>query len=148
MSLAQVWKDPQFGAAIAVAPFFWVVFRLLGTTPFGFSFPLQAPLDFFMPALIYPVLEEMVFRGLIQENLYRLPWGCRRAGPVSAANFATSVLFALGHWLVHSPLRAIGVFFPALIFGYFRDRYGRIVPSIVLHVFYNTGYMLLFAGYS
>lgn len=103
-------------------------------------------MGFFLPALIYPVLEETVFRGLIQEKLYRLPWGCRRTGLVSAANIAASILFAVSHLIYHSPLRAISVFFPSLIFGYFRDRYGRIVPSIVLHVFYNVGYMLLFSG--
>ena len=40
----------------------------------------------------------------------------------------------------------MSVFVPSLIFGYFRDRYRNIVPAVLLHVFYNTGFVLLFNG--
>jgi hypothetical protein len=146
LNFPQVWKDLQYGAAIAAAPFFWGILLLIGYAPAGLSFPLDEPQAFLRFTLIYPVLEELVFRGLIQENFLRASWGKRQIAKVSVANVATSVLFATSHLLFHSPLRAAGVFFPSLIFGYFRDRYGRIVPSICLHVFYNSGYMLFFPG--
>jgi membrane protease YdiL (CAAX protease family) len=146
LNFPQVWKDRQYGAAIAAAPFFWGILLLLGYAPSGLSYPLEEPQTYLRFALIYPVLEELVFRGLIQENLHRVSWGKRQIAKVSAANIATSVLFAASHLIFHSPLRAAGVFFPSLVFGYFRDRYGRIVPSIVLHVFYNAGFMLFFPG--
>jgi hypothetical protein len=146
LNFPQVWKDRHYGAAIAAAPLFWAILLLIGYAPTGLSFPLQEPQVYLRFALIYPVLEEVVFRGLIQESFHRVSWGKRQVAKVSVANIATSVLFATSHLLFHSPLRAAGVFFPSLIFGHFRDRYGRIVPSICLHVFYNSGYMLLFPG--
>ena len=144
MNFPQIWKDRQYGAAIAAAPFFWGVLLLLGYTPAGWSYPLEDPQAFLRFALIYPVLEEVVFRGLIQESLLRRPLGKRGVAGVSAANVATSVIFAASHLVFHSPLRAAGVFFPSLVFGYFRDRYGRLLPSIFLHVLYNVGFMLFF----
>ena len=146
MNFPQLWKDRQYGAAIAAAPFFWGILLLIGYSPAGLSFPLEDPQAFLRFALIYPVIEELAFRGLIQESFLRASWGKRRIAGVSVANAATSVLFAASHLLFHSPLRAAGVFFPSLIFGHFRDRYGRLVPSICLHVFYNAGYLLFFPG--
>jgi membrane protease YdiL (CAAX protease family) len=33
---------------------------------------------------------------------------------------------------------------PSRVFGFFRDRTGRLVAPIVLHIFYNAGFLLLF----
>jgi membrane protease YdiL (CAAX protease family) len=41
---------------------------------------------------------------------------------------------------------SVAVFLPSLIFGYFRDRYDQLHASIVLHVFYNAGYIWIFAS--
>jgi len=90
------------------------------------------------------VLEEVVFRGIVQEMLFRQPWGRREVGLLSVANLITSILFAGSHFIHHPPLWAILVFFPSLIFGYFKDRYQRLYVPILLHVFYNAGYFLLF----
>ena len=38
------------------------------------------------------------------------------------------------------------VIVPSLIFGYFRDRHGNIHAAVVLHVFYNAGYLWLFSS--
>ncbi|MEO7557618.1 MAG: JDVT-CTERM system glutamic-type intramembrane protease, partial [Gammaproteobacteria bacterium] len=60
------------------------------------------------------------------------------------ANVATTLLFAGFHFFYHAPLWAALVILPSLIFGYFRDRHQRVLPAIVLHVFYNAGYFWLF----
>lgn len=99
-----------------------------------------------VPALVYPLFEELVFRGLLQEWLYRKPWGARGTGPLSWANWVTTGAFVLAHVFYHSPSWAAAVIFPSLVFGYFRDRYQRVTPAIVLHAFYNAGYFWLFAG--
>jgi len=98
-----------------------------------------------LPALVYPVLEEIVFRGGLQEVLQRYVRG-RAIGPITVANIGTSVVFTALHFLYHAPLWAAAVFIPSLIFGYFKDSYRRLAPPIVLHVFYNTGYYWLFAA--
>jgi hypothetical protein len=50
---------------------------------------------------------------------------------------------------MHPPLAAISVMIPSLIFGHFRDRYNaapyqHLAAPIGLHIWYNSGYFLLF----
>lgn len=93
--------------------------------------------------LVSPLLEEIVFRGLLQEFLARHLDG-RSRPPLTRANILTSVVFSLFHLLHKGPLWAAGVFAPSLVFGYFRDKYDSILPSILLHVLYNGGFFLFF----
>ena len=99
-----------------------------------------------MLALVYPVLEELAFRGFLQEALYKTAQGKKTWLGISGANALTSVIFALFHLLRHPPLWAASIIFPSLVFGFFRDRYERVTPAIVLHVFYNAGYFWLFGS--
>lgn len=93
--------------------------------------------------LVYPVLEELVFRGLVQGWLLaRLPG--RSVGPVSAANLVTSGLFAAMHLFFRHPLWAAGALVPSLVFGHFRERHRTVITPIALHCWYNAGYFLLF----
>ncbi len=98
---------------------------------------------FLYPALIYPVVEELVFRGVIQEWIQQKLPGLA-IGVISIANLTTSVLFTALHFINHPPLWAASVFIPSLIFGYFKDRTGGLGAPIALHMFYNSGYVLLF----
>ena len=56
----------------------------------------------------------------------------------------TSLLFTALHFINHAPLWAAAVFFPSLVFGFFKDRTGKLAAPIILHVFYNSGYFWLF----
>ncbi len=129
--------------------------------------------------LIYPVLEEIVFRGAVQGFLLdRLPssiavnrhqsdepavatasdtdasgitnpsTGSDRyhmlIGGISWANVLTSIAFAALHLISQSPLWAFLVFFPSLAFGWVREASGGLLLPIVLHIFYNIGFLLLF----
>jgi hypothetical protein len=90
--------------------------------------------DFMLMAsliLWQPVLEELLFRGVIQGQVARQIWGNTRYFGLSSANLLTSVLFALMHLVYHAPLWAIAVFAPSLVFGYFRDRYQSIWPGLL-----------------
>lgn len=89
-----------------------------------------------------PVLEEFAFRGLLQDELVRfLP---HKKFPVSLGNLLTSLVFSLLHLLLYGSFWSLLVFFPSLVFGYFKDQYNSIKPSIGLHVLYNTMYFSLF----
>lgn len=137
-------RDKTFWAALAAGGLFWFALAI-GWKPANFHlWFLSQPLLFLLPALIYPVLEEMAFRGLIQESLLTQPWGARQLAGLSHANIITSVLFTLAHFIYHPPLWAAGVMVPSLIFGYFRDKYRSVMPAILLHIFYNAGYSWLF----
>jgi len=95
-----------------------------------------------MVVLVWPVAEELVFRGLLQGELRRLPWGARALAGVTAANLATSLVFAALHFMSHPPLWAALVLVPSLVFGYFRDRHASLYPAIALHMVYNLLYLL------
>jgi len=127
-------------------PICWLVlYLLLRPAPPHWTWPLAAPTDYLLPVLFYPVLEEIVFRGLLQE-LAQEYISRRMLGPISLANLLTSLAFTGLHFLNHAPLWAALVFFPSLVFGFFKDRYGTLTAPILLHGFYNAGFLLIFTA--
>ncbi len=126
------------------APLFWVGLFALTRPTIDLLWPIGAPVTFLMLALVYPVLEEIAFRGAAQGLLWETRLAAVEFGPLSAPNLLTSVAFTGLHLLLRPTWFTLGVFVPSLVFGYFRDRYQGIVPSILLHVFYNAGFFLLF----
>ncbi len=94
--------------------------------------------------MVYPILEEWIFRGNLQPWLaLRLP---PRQGLLSWPNLATSAVFTALHFAFHPPLWAAAVFLPSLVFGFFRERHNRLDTPIALHAAYNASYLLLLAG--
>jgi membrane protease YdiL (CAAX protease family) len=126
------------------APLFWTVLYWVTRPAIDVLWPLDAPSVFLMAALIYPVLEEIAFRGAAQGALWKTRLANVTIGPLSGPNLLTSVVFTGMHIWLRPGWFALGVIVPSLIFGYFRDRYQGLVPSILLHVFYNAGFFLLF----
>lgn len=106
--------------------------------------PIQHYNQLLWLVIIYPILEEIAFRGAIQgyllQRLPNLAWL-----KISLANFLTSLCFSLLHSVFRSLLNGLAVFIPSLIFGYFRDRYHHLYISIFLHMYYNLGYFWLFS---
>jgi len=94
--------------------------------------------------VLYPVAEEWLFRGVLQPWLLRKRDGSRCCCGISVANLLTSLVFAVMHLFVHPPLWAASVLVPSLVYGGFRDRYGSILPGILLHCSYNLAYFSLF----
>lgn len=136
------WRDWQLGAALAAAPVFWAVCFWYSQSVFQPAWPLARPLLFAALVVAYPVLEEIVFRGLVQPAIAaRLPG---RWGLLSRANLLTSLLFAVLHLFFRPPGWALATFFPSLVFGYFRERHAGIGSPILLHIWFNLGYFLLF----
>lgn len=136
--------DRALGAAVLAAPLFWLIVYISTKPGLDLAWPGRAPVRFLSLTLAYPVLEELAFRGFLQGWLADSAWGRRRWQGLSAANAATSAVFALAHLFAHPWQWAAAAFFPSLVFGFFRDRDGRLTVPIVLHVFYNGGYYWLF----
>ena len=104
-------------------------------------------LAFFLLALIYPLLEEVVFRGQIQPIILR-HWPIKFR-LISAANLITSALFVLLHITSRGlSLLTLAVFFPSLVFGYFRERHGHIRSAVVLHVGFNLVFFLVLSAFN
>ena len=82
--------------------------------------------------------EEFFYRGYMQARLRDAwPQGRRlfgvRLGP---AFWVTALLFALGHLAIFQVWR-LSVFFPALLFGWMRERTGSVVGSTLFHAASN-----------
>ncbi len=137
------WRDPVFLAAVAAAFLYWGLLAITSSTTTDPAWPLREPAQFLYPALLYPVIEEILFRGLIQDAVrdHLRPW---HLGWLTHANLVTSLLFTALHFFNHSPLWAASVFLPSLLFGLLRERSGGLAAPITLHVFYNSGYFWLF----
>ncbi len=92
--------------------------------------------------LLAPVLEELVFRGGVQEALDRTPFGrLYLAGGVSVGNVLASALFSVAHLLVDPPWLAASVFFPSLVFGRLKQVYPSLLPAMLVHTWYNVCYL-------
>jgi len=126
------------------APIVWILLYLIDRSPLNIVWMFEMPVLFSMLILIRPIIEEIVFRGVVQGGLLRAEWLREKVVGISYANIGTSIVFAAFHLMSLTPLMAASVFIPSLVFGYFRDRYhGWLVPAILLHCFYNAGYFLL-----
>ena len=138
-------RDPLFFLALLAGPACWLVLYFILQPVVHWSWPLSEPWRYLLPALFYPVVEEIVFRGLVQELVHEYI-SQRFLGPLSIANLLTSCLFTGLHFLYHAPLWAALVFFPSLVFGFFKDRSGRLTSPVLLHIFYNAGFLWLFSA--
>ena len=142
--LMKVAKDRFFLVALLAAPPVWL---LIALTPW---FPLPAR-SFTWPqllvlGLLFPVLEEMAFRGLVQGGLLKWHSLTGRQLGFTGANGLTSLLFAAAHLFHQPPVMAALIFLPSLVFGELRDRFGLVWPSALLHVYYNFGLLLVLAA--
>ncbi len=137
------WGDSHFGLALAAGPLFWGALWL-GGAPLQLEW-VSAHLHLFVLfCLIYPLVEEWVFRGVLQEVIARrLSW---RLGILSGANLLASAGFVAAHLPGHPPLWAVSALFPSLVFGYFKERHGTLLAPFALHAFYNAGYFILFGA--
>lgn len=89
-----------------------------------------------------PLVEELLFRGLIQGQLLGSAWGHRTRGGLSLANLTTSLIFSGMHLLYHAPLWALAVLAPSLIFGWLREHHGSTWSAVVTHILYNLAFFL------
>lgn len=137
-----LWRDRHFHLALAGAPLLLVCVAFYA--PSMLEGKALGMVGIAMLLLWQPLIEEILFRGFIQGALEQTRFGDRQVAGITVANVFTSLLFATAHLVHQSPIWAMLVFFPSLVFGYFRTRHEGIAAPILLHVAYN-GFYLLFA---
>jgi membrane protease YdiL (CAAX protease family) len=134
----------QYGAAVAIAPLFCLLYAHLSgyraDDPFWL---LKEGRSLFFLSIFYPVIEEVTFRGVIQDAMTALTKQRFLFFRLSFANLFTSLLFVMMHLVYHELLWAAAVFFPSLLLGYFKERFGYLYPSILLHMYYNFTFFSL-----
>ncbi|MBY5944427.1 JDVT-CTERM system glutamic-type intramembrane protease MrtJ [Photobacterium rosenbergii] len=96
----------------------------------------------FNTLLIYPVLEELAFRGTIQEALLKQSHLNEVHFGVSKANLITSVLFAGFHIIYQPAFLVVLILLPSLVLGFFKERYTTILVPIGLHILFNLVFLL------
>ena len=92
--------------------------------------------------------EEFFYRGYLQTRL-RDAWPEGRVflgARLGKAFWATAALFALGHLAIFQVWR-LGVFFPALLFGFMRERTGTVMGASLLHACCNLLVLVLEASF-
>jgi membrane protease YdiL (CAAX protease family) len=90
-----------------------------------------------------PCIEELLFRGALQGELLRWAPLARSWLGLTAANGLAALAFALAHLVHQPPLWALSTLLPGLVFGWFRDRSGSVLPSLVLHAAFNAGFFTI-----
>ncbi|MBT8399096.1 MAG: JDVT-CTERM system CAAX-type protease [Rhodothermia bacterium] len=145
VSVRPLFRDPVFALAALAGPAVWFLLSLLYPTAADLSWPFAQPQKFLLAVVVYPVAEELVFRGLLQGSLLRTRWGRNKIGPLTIANIVTSIIFASAHLLRTVPAWAAMIIVPSLVFGFFRERHG-VHAAISLHVLYNFGFVWLYWG--
>jgi uncharacterized protein len=109
----------------------------------GLGLHLELPEGFLVLALsqilVVALPEEVFFRGYLTARLEER-WPSRRrfcGALVGWPMLLSSLLFALGHFLVDFQPTRLAVFFPALAFGWMRSRSGSVAPGAVFHALCN-----------
>ena len=87
------------------------------------------------------LLEEILYRGLLQESLRRMSFGRRNAAWGAIA--VTSLVFTLMHVTVISPHALPGLFVLSLGFGWVVARTGRLAAGVTMHLLFNAGNLLI-----
>ena len=141
------WQEIDFWLACLVGVVFWVSLTLLDLG-ISYSAPTtRVTTTLYILVIVFPILEEIVFRGLIQDSIRKLLENAQLKTvllwPISNPNLLTSLCFSLSHMWSHSALWALATLFPSLVFGYFKDKYQSLYPSILLHIFYNLGFYII-----
>jgi hypothetical protein len=135
------YRNIRFLLAMLAGALFLLLFH--GFMP-AFSSSFKFNWTVFLSLVIWqPLIEEVLFRGITQGQFAKREWGKRSWLNISSANLVTSVLFVVMHMINSSPLFALTVFVPSLVFGYFRDYCNSVYPCIILHSAYNA---MVFAG--
>jgi len=140
------------GLFLLVAPAFvvgyrawlgWLLSRAPSGAPPGLAFHPRLPAGYGWSNVVDELFvtalpEEFFYRGWLQSRLKRVwPDGARIAGVVVGPAFLlTAALFAVGHLAIFQVSR-LAVFFPALLFGWLRERTGTVVGSTLFHAACN-----------
>lgn len=119
-----------------------------GGEAIALRFPDRMWLHVLDQVFVVALPEEFFYRGYLQERL-KQAWGRGRlmllGVPVGAAFWLTQGLFAVGHLGEFHPWR-LAVFFPAILFGWLKERTGSIGPAIIVHAWSNLLLMTLEAS--
>lgn len=112
-------------AALTAAAVMWPFEQLPRSVGLGYALKLAAS------GLFAAVAEEIFFRGWLQP-LFR-----KKMGPLAAVT-AVNLIFAPLHLIATPHIISLAVFFPGMVMGLMKERYGTIWPSVIFHFLGNV----------
>ncbi len=132
--------DPHATLALLAAVPVWLVLMFWANRHLRYPVGALAWASF---VLFQPVLEELVFRGILQGQSLRLTTRHGRAlqlGPVTLANVLVTLGFVALHLRAQPLAWALAVAGPSLVLGHLRERFGSVWPAMLVHTLYNAGF--------
>ena len=135
--------------SLLALPSFVVVYSLYQKmylhVPFrwGIDSAWYSTLLFHLLCVAFP--EEVFYRGYMQSRLNQV---FTRRYTLFGAEFGfgllyTSLLFALGHYVISFQLPSLATFFPGLVFGWLREKTGGVAASTLFHALCNLTVLLM-----
>ena len=135
LKLKEILSDKAYLIALLLPFPIWIYFSDLN----GINY--LSVNEILMLLILFPVTEELFFRGIIQPIIYKKFSKTWRS--ISVANVLTSLLFSVTHLFNHNPIWALSTFFPSLVFGWSKDRYNTLLAPLMLHCYYNAVWFYL-----
>lgn len=142
-----------FGISTAVVlPSFYLATFLGAVKLLHYGFRLEKPelfwSLFFGQLLVVSLPEEWFFRGYLQGRLNQLfarNWNLLSA-KIGPSLFLSAALFALAHLALKPSLDRVLVFFPALVFGWLREKTDSLLAPILFHFLANLSFIIFQAS--
>jgi len=139
-------------AALAVLPVFYLAAFIGAVKLLDYGFRLKLP-GFFRglclgQLLVVSLPEEWFFRGYLQGRLNQLfarKWTLLSA-KIGPALFISAALFALAHLALKPSPERLLVFFPALVFGWLREKTDSLLAPVLFHFLANFSFIIFQAG--
>ena len=132
--------DAHFALALSAAVPVWIALAWAVGPSLVLPRALAGWLAF---VLLWPLIEELLFRGLLQGQLLRLMASSnhpKRIGPITWANALTTLAFVALHLPAQPLAWALAVALPSLVLGHLRERFASVWSAVALHMVYNGGF--------
>jgi len=96
--------------------------------------------------LIFPIIEEFVFRAQLQTSLAPINKGLLFS-TISRANILTTTAFSLTHALLRDWETGLAVVLPSLFLGWLYEQHRSLLLNICVHCVANIAFFAKYLGY-
>jgi len=135
-------------ASLLIFPTFYLISYLGATKFLDYQFVLTIPKNFLSLAisqlLLISLPEEWFFRGYLQgrfNQVFGKKWKFLSA-QIGPGLFLATILFALAHFTFRPFPDRLLVFFPALAFGWLREKTDSLLAPVLFHFLANLSFII------
>ncbi|MFH1421743.1 MAG: JDVT-CTERM system glutamic-type intramembrane protease [Planctomycetota bacterium] len=150
LKLSVIWTIIVFPLYVC---FFYIYYTVIGEYSFSVKLPTEIKIirEISTQVVLIAFPEELFFRGYLMNRFSMLLGLEDKLGNKSEAGFFKRLLpnlfaalfFAITHIIYHGNIVHAAVFFPALLFGYLREKTDSIFYPVAMHAACNLLYFFL-----